>query len=419
MINTEKEKISIFNKLGQFFNNFISSFKKKDNQITYPSIFNGMLEGLEELPNYTDLVRAAEICESTLEISRKRILLINKISQIHETLEELECYNKLTDEEAERLKKLLESFVALTKERNTLRYQLTDFDRSLEYMISLEEDANKIMPQLEDAEKKQRIFRHDISAVEGEKAALESEHSVLRKGLVFVNRLTGAMTIAFGGVALFLTYSYMINQETIFIPTSILVILLIFITVLVHVFRKRMVYELDLNVKKQKRAVQILNRKNVVFAYYTNYLNYEYRKYKISNAQMLKNNLKDYEHFKHLTSRIDKIRDILYETHRQIEIFLREYNISDAKFTIEQFAQTVNIEDKKQFYTQKQNESQNLEKELDELDLKHATLWEELMELNGRDSTTDKIIDSMIQMYFSQVSRFLAQVNKGDVEEAS
>ncbi len=414
-------KITFFNKIGRFFGNIATYFKERRAypEVSY-SIFKAMLEGMENEAYYPNLFRAAEICDSTLEISKRRILLINKIAKKQEILSELECYNQLTDEEADKLKKLLESYVSLTKERNTLRYQLADFDRSVEYMISLEEEANKIMPELEDAEKKQRVFRNDISSLEGEKAALEYEHTVLKKGLLFIQRLTVAMTVAFGGVALFLAYSYMINQAAIFIPTSILVLLLIFITVLVHVFRKRMIYELDLNIKKQKRAIQILNRKNVVCAHYTNYLNYEYKKYKISNAHMLKNNLKDYAHFKHITFRIDAIRDILYETNRQIEKFLRDYGISDAKFTIEQFAQTINIEDKKFFYNKTQNECSALEKELDELDKHHAELWEELMKLNEQDVTADKLIDSMIQIYFSQVSRFLADVNKGEaVEESS
>ncbi len=416
-------KITFFNKIGRIFGNLASYFKIRERK-PYPeagySIFKSMLEGMENETCYPSLFRAAEICDATLDISKRRILLIEKISKKQDILSELECYNNLTDEEADKLKKLLESYVSLTKERNALRYQLADFDRSVEYMISLEEDANKIMPQLEDAEKKQRVFRNDISSLEGEKSALEYEQTVLKKGLVFIQRLTVAMTLAFCGVALFLAYSYMINQAAIFIPTSILVILLIFITVLIHVFRKRMIYELDINIKKQKRAVQILNRKNVVFAYYTNYLNYEYKKYKISNAHMLKNNLKDYAHFKHITFRIDAIRDILYETNRQIEKFLRDFGISDAKFTIEQFAQTINIEDKKFFYGKTQNECAALERELDELDQRHAQLWEELMKLNEQDATSDKLIDSMIQIYFSQVSRFLADVNKGeDVEETS
>ena len=81
----------------------------------------------------------------------------------------------------------------------------------------------------------------------------------------------------------------------------------------VYLFRRHAYHELVLNNKKQKRAIELLNKKNVIYAYYTNFLKFEYDKYKVRNSTMLSSNLKDYDNYKHLVNRYDQISKILYQ----------------------------------------------------------------------------------------------------------
>jgi len=294
-----------------------------------------------------------------------------------------------------------------------LIYQLTDFDRSLDKMTFLEKDAGDAVDIIRDAEKNQRILRTDIGHLEGEKTDLEYERETLETSLGFISRFTGVMVVLFGLMSLFLAYLFMFNDISIFFPSTVLILLVILIVALMYMFRKRMRYELQMNIKKQQRAVALLNKKNVIFAYYTNFLRYEYRKYKVRNSQMLSSHLKEYKNYKHITTRIDNVRKIMYETEHQIGRFLREKNIAYNAFAIEQFAQTVNIEDKVQYSRELVEEKDVLEKSLQSLDDKHQEIWERMESVNALDTSPERLVDKMIQLYFDEVSRLFVAIDIG------
>jgi hypothetical protein len=122
-------------------------------------------------------------------------------------------------------------------------------------MESVLGDAENVMPQFVEAEKNQRIFKHDISQLYGEKSALEEERGAIENGISFMNMFSVGMVVAFSGVALFLGYLYLIREQSIFIPTTVLVLLAMVVYTLVFTFKKRMEYELTMNAKKQKKLI--------------------------------------------------------------------------------------------------------------------------------------------------------------------
>ena len=383
--------------------------KKKADEISLRiySKFRDHLDGLEEAdPMYEQAYLAADFCEAALQTAKQRLVLVERIKNLQVKIDELEAYLKLTDEEATRLKNLLNSFVSLTKERNDLIYRLTGFDKSLPRLEHLLKDANDVMPEIQHAEKSHKALRQDIGYLQGEREDLIHEREMLEKGLEFIEKFRVGATVAFFLGMFALTYLFIMDGTHIFVPASFLMLLIIVTISLLYLFRRRMSYELRMNIAKQRKAVSMINTKTTVFAHYTNFLNYTYKKYRVRNSQSLKSNIKDYENFKHITQRIDSLRRTMYVTENEITKFLREYNISN-KFSVEQFAHTVNISDKLDFSHELIAEKATLERNLAVLDDKHQDIWDKLEVLIDTDTTDDRLISQLTQLYFDEVDKIV------------
>jgi hypothetical protein len=283
--------------------------------------------------------------------------------------------------------------------------QLSKFDNSLVEMFRLEDDAVIAIPQIKDAEKHQRALRHDLGYLRGEKEELVSERSDMSRTMLFIHRFTIGMVALFLFVALVLVYLYVFAGREIFLPTAILILLVMSIISLLYMFRQRLRREMRFNKRKQNRAVTLLNKKSVVFAYYTNYLRFSYRKYKVKNSRTLENNLMDFESYKYLANRIDTVRSLMYETEEYIERFLREKNLTGVKATIESFARTINLEDKRRYFAEVDANKQKAEKELADLDARHEEIWISLTDLKDTDISEDKIIETVIATYLTEAGK--------------
>jgi len=116
----------------------------------------------DEDPMFEQAYLAADFCEAALQTARQRLTLVERAQGLKVKIEELEAYLQLTDDDATKIKNLLNSFVALTKERNDLIYRLTNFDRSLPKLEHLLQDATNAIPEMQYGEKYHKALRQDI-----------------------------------------------------------------------------------------------------------------------------------------------------------------------------------------------------------------------------------------------------------------
>lgn len=397
-------KWNIFKRLAVF----IKSKRKKNIVPSYQIIskFQVVLDELEkDSPVYQMAYNAIMLCEEAMRIAKQRLSLAVKIGKLNERLSEVECFEELTEEEAKRLQELLNYYLALTKERTSLMYQLTEFDNSVAQMIKLEEEAGHAITSIDEAEEKQRMLRRDLGYLGGEKAELEYEREFLEKTQSFTYKFNITLVSVFALATIVLVFLFLFKGVSIFMPMAIMSVLLVILIFLLYLLRRRLNYELKVNIKKQQRAVELLNTKNAVFAHYTNFLNYEYKKYKVKNSQMLKKNLKEYENYKHIASRMDNIRNVIFQTENEIETFLKNKKIKNFRSTIEEFAQTINIEDKKAYHSDLTRECKLMEKNLYELDNRHQDIWDLLVSLSEEDNSKEKVVDRIISIYFNEIDR--------------
>ncbi len=163
-----------------------------------------------------------------------------------------------------------------------------------------------------------------------------------------------------------------------------------------------------LNIAYQKRAVELLNKKNAVFAYYTNFLNFAYNKYKVNNTIELQNNMREALLYKQTLKRSQDIRSIIRESEVEIFEFLDSHDIK-PKTSLLKFAQEMNFDEQKIYFDNLKEESNKLDNILNELDEKYELIVSKLETLKQNDSTITKTITEIVNTFYTETERQVAE----------
>ena len=406
-----KVKTGFWQRVRSFFG--VAEEKKDYNVSRFARFIHGMSKKDAEYPAAR---KAVELCDESIAITVQRVSLIEQQKSAEKTLAELKCYENITDDEAKNIKEMLARLKGLARDKAELKSQIGVFDPNLARMNRLQNDAIAIQPEIKEAENVQRVFRHDIHALRGEKSDLEDERENLIRNEKFIGKFMYVILGVFVLCVLIFGFSAVISQTAIAVPLTVITVLAIVITALLIGFRRRYVYELELNHKKQKKAVGLLNKKNAVFAHYANFLNFTYKKYRVRNADMLKKRLKEYEHYKHLTRRYDALRKLSDETEHELNRILVRHKIPVNVFPLDNFARVFNLDEKRDMHKNATSRKASCEKNLLLLDERQSRLWEQLTDLNRID---DGVVDQMIKFYMEEAGKIIlnpAYIKDGVVE---
>lgn len=354
-----------------------------------------------------DYLRArtvAELCDEALDVVNQRLSSADAMRDAEKVLVELNYYEGMSDEDAKELGILLARLKGLTRDKDELRGQISAFDPNLARMAELEDAAEAIAPEMKDAEQRQRMFRHDIHALRGEKSELELEREDLVRGERVVRQFMTGVLVFFVVCVAVIGVSGVAMGAAFAIPISILTILAIVVTSLLIGYRRRLTHELALNLKKQQKAVGLLNKKNANFAHYTNFLNFTYKKYRVRSSDMLRKRLKEYDHYRHLTRRYDALRKLGDETERDLNRALNRLKIPVSILPLDNFARMFNLDEKRDMYKNAVQRKATTEKKLHMLDERQASLWDQITSLNPQASG---VVDQIIKLFIEESGRLI------------
>ncbi len=364
---------------------------------------------LEDSEDDDKVLKVIELCDDSLKLDRHRLYLDKRRKEYETILEDLKCYDNLSEEDAKDLKELISRFIELNNERRGIRYQLGDFNESINKLENLEEDAHDALYQIEDAENSKRLLSRDIELIKDEKERTILDREKLQFAYKLLHKFSFAVAILLGLSIIFLTLISVSLNESVFLSLSILCITLVFTIVLIYIFRKKIIFELKLNEKKHAKLVNLLNKKTVVYSYYINFLNYTYNKYNVQNSRVLKANLEDFANYKHIVSRYDNLGKLVYEVQDKLQEFLKEKNINITNISLESFAKSINIDNKIAYYKEIELKKQKVEERIQEIEDEHQQLLEQIVNLNLQDTSKEKVIEKIIQAYFNEAEKLLLE----------
>ena len=134
---------------------------------------------------------------------------------------------------------------------------------------------------------------------------------------------------------------------------------------------------------------------------------------------MLKKNLKDLDNYKHIANRFDNIRNIMYQTETQIEDFLRSKKLGGVRSTVEQFARTVDIDNKRGYFKELSEEKMSYEKSLAECEERMVKINNEIEAAANGDPGEAQVLNRMLQAYQNEIENVGVNVINRNREEAS
>lgn len=405
---------------------FLSKFRKeevidskdtlKDYSYEY-SKFREYVFLLDDSEDDSNVLKVIELCDDSLKLDRHRLYLDKKRKECEIILEDLKCYDNLSEDDAEHLKSLITKFIQLNTERKGIRYQLGDFNNSINKLENLEEDAQDALYQIEDAENSKRLLSRDISLIKDEKERTILDRERLQFAYKVLHKFSFAISILLGLSIIFLTLISVSLNESVFLSLSILCITLVFTIVLIYIFRRKIIFELKLNEKKQSKLVSLLNKKTVVYSYYVNFLNYTYKKYNVKNSRVLKSNLDDFNNYKHIVTRYDNLGKLVYEVQGQLEDFLKDKKITISNGSLESFAKSINIDNKIAYFKDIELKKQKIEDRIKEIEEEHQRLIEKIIALNVEDTSKEKVVEKIIQAYFNETEKLLSEEDEEDIKK--
>lgn len=308
------------------------------------SLFSKKMKNRPSVTQQNEEQRIEEIFSELKDIKTKQKRLERYVEGMKQRQQDLEKYESLTDEDHGKVAGFLDQYKNVIEQRRLLEGRLIRNNPSLRVIQARENEIPDLIKEIRQTENYQRYTHSDILYLREEKDELYDYRENLITGYRALKITAFGLIMILGTVSIILLTMVQTLRENIFVISSIISITALFFGFGILITKRRIEYELELNEVMQQKASRLLNQTTIRYFHHTNYLNYQYEKLIITNADQLqgqynrylknKNNEVYYNHMnKQLVEIENKVFDVLYD--KGIE--------RDAFDNIDEWAEVQNI----------------------------------------------------------------------------
>ncbi len=373
---------------------------------------NEFIEFVEDIPDYVsdeDYENTKEVsllCTRSIGIITQKMILLSNCKNIEREIHNTKYISDLTDEDIQKLRRQIELFLNLSRENTRLMYQVTSYNKAVSELQGKTEQANKVLPEIEHSEKQAKLIKSDIYLIESERSEIYESYDKMSNSLEIIDKVSIVSLVLFTLITFILMYLNIFNSVHVLLYIITLMIVVIFSVGGMYIAKLKLRKAIKLNLKKQARAVELLNKKNAVLAHHTNFLNYEYKRFNAQNSINLRSNLAEFEEYKKVANRKSATRRSLEETEAELKDFFRERGKTLPNISVEKFVDMIDIENKKMHYDRLILERVRVEEEVEKLDLEQEELWNHIEYLQNITSERNYIAD-IIKAYYSKLEKIM------------
>ncbi len=387
-------------------------FKEEVEEVIYHER-NEFIEFLEDVPDYVsdeDYENIKEItllCTRSIGIITQKMQLLSNCKSIEREIHNTKYISDLTDEDILKLRKQIDLFLNLSRENTRLMYQVTSYNRAVSELQGRTEQAHKVLPEIEHSERQAKLIKSDIYLIETERSEIYDSYDKMTTSIDVIDKAS------ITALVLFTIFTVVLMYLNIFKSVHVLMYLLALIMVLItsvggmYISKLKLKKAIKINLKKQARAVELLNKKNAVLAHHTNFLNYEYKRFNTANSVSLRSNLSEFEEYKKVANRKSATRRSLEETEAELKDFFRDRGKTLPNISVEKFVDMIDIENKKMHYDRLVLERVKVEEEVEKLDLEQEELWEHIEYLQNITASERNFIADIIKAYYAKLEKIM------------
>ncbi len=288
--------------------------------------------------------RIEEIFKELATIKTKRKRLERYVKGMAQRKKDLEKYDSLTEDDHGKVAGFLDQYKGVIEQRKVLEGRLIKNNPSLRIIQAREKEIPDMVGEIRDVERNQRYAYNDMLYLQEEKDSLYEDRESLITSYRALKIIAISLIIVLGIISVVLLTMVQTLRENIFIPSSVISLMTLIFGFAILVIKRRIEYELELNEAMQLRAGRLMNRTKIRYYHHTNYLNFQYEKLKIKNADQLQSQYDRYLKNKNNEVYYNNLNKQLIEIENKVFDVLYEKGIErDAFDNIDEWAQVQNI----------------------------------------------------------------------------
>jgi hypothetical protein len=227
---------------------------------------------------------------------------------------------------------------------------------------------------LKEHESHQQSVRNDLNILEGEKEDLLYQFRNLKRALTFLKTFLIFLAFALLIMGVILSIRLLIQDENIFWPALITVMVISFLFLWAYIFRRYCIYELKKNQMMQERAVKLNNKTKIKFVHNQQLLEFQYKKYKVNSSEVLELRYDNYSEAIDEQRNFDNVNNSMKSIVIDLDEQLTRLHIESTEFVlrhIDYFATQKGINSLREQY---EEEREVLKKELKRLEHEREVL---------------------------------------------
>jgi len=220
--------------------------------------------------------------------NKKSYVLAEKYNSFMNEYIVVERISSLSNELSTRIQALCKQYSEMTVVKEETEKRNIQAKKKEHPTIGLYiKDIPNAIKILKEHEAHQQSVKNDLNILEGEKEDLLYQFRNLKRALVFLRSFLIFLSFATLLAGVVLSTMLLVNNQAIFIPALIVVLVISFLFLWAYIFRRYCVYELKKNQMMQERAIKLINKTKIKFVHNQQLLEFQYKKYKVNSSEVL------------------------------------------------------------------------------------------------------------------------------------
>ena len=342
----------------------------------------------------------------------KQYFSIKKEHQTYFThLKQFAKLQSLNTKQIDRIRELVEQHKTVMIQRDELQEEIRNKDKNANRIGKHVEEIQGKLKEITEMSQNEKLIHKRIRELQGIIEGSQSEREYLkdRQKNIYHISITAILFFSFASFVLVLLASvYNMNILTF---GTVLAAIAILGGAILYIARRNTIYELKkLSVEEQKSR-KLLSKEKIKLFNAANYLQYQYKKYKVKDAETLE---KDYISYKEYTRQIEKYKN----TSRRIAgieslilSIVEEVGIESLDFVQGRLEGLFNLELQQELYERLLRKSNLLEDRIAKMEEDRIAL-EKFLDDNLRRHAKNPILRKMIEQYERELKEIESDLDK-------
>lgn len=258
---------------------------------------------------------------------------------------------------------------------------------------------DEIIKKIHEYEERYNVLKRDLNHLEAEKAELSYKKDKMLNKRYMLKIMTIVFFALFSFTAIILITLLTIYKKNVIIPSVILLSSAIFYILYLSTNKKKISYRLKRTDKLLKKAVQLLNKVKIKIVNTRQYLDYEYKRFKVDSYVELKYLWEQYKIQEDKKSKLKKANNQINIYEQELIDFLESKGIEDIEQLLLGVDILINEEELNDFINHLEETRNNLKHQIDscrkssESDINKLKVF---IENNDEEDDMQKVIEELL-----------------------